>query len=332
MKIYTRIGKSKLMDYHIDEKGIIYDKVKYHTRKKHVFLKGYLDIRVERVKHKSPTLDIFDLYASTGLCYCEEAEITGLSEVTWDGSAIIAAKALQQYSKGRLLFLNTYNEIEKIKQAQKNNLFALLKKLDFKNPCVLISSPIEDAVNEASKHVDPRYPSLWVLDPCAASDLPWHIVEKIGKMRATYEYNGEMRTRKPELIISLMTEDLQRFVDIRPDIICSSLGMDEKEWRPKFDELRRKGLNTRQAMVELYAEKLSGLYEKPPILAAEINITNESAIAYCILLLTDSPAGHYITKLKLLPEFKQWEISEWRLNARQITAELKRDPAQKTLF
>jgi three-Cys-motif partner protein len=217
----------------------------------------------------------------------------------------------------------------------KQNLVTLLKKLDFQNPCVLTSLPIEEAVAAASEHVDPRYPSLWILDPCAASELPWHIVETIGRMRANYEYNGETRTRKPELIISLMTEDLQRFVDLRPDIISSSLGMDEKEWRPKLNELMSNGLNTRQAMVELYAEKLSELYEKPPILAAEINITNESAIAYCLLLLTDSPAGHYITKLKLLPEFKYWEITEWRLNAKQITADLKRerrDPAQKKLF
>jgi three-Cys-motif partner protein len=320
------------MEYYTDERGILYDKVKYHTRKKHAFLKGYLDIWVERVRHNPPTLDIFDLYASTGLCYCEEAKKTGLPEVIWDGSAIIAAKALSRYSKGRLLFLNSYNTVEKMRKSQINNLIALLRGLDFKKSSILISSPIEDAVTEASKHIDPRYPSLWILDPCAASDLPWNIVEKIGNMRATYDYNGEMRIRKPELIISLMTEDLQRFVDIRPDIISSSLGMNEEIWRPKYEELRGGGLNTREAMIELYAEKLSELYEKPPILAAEINITNESAIAYCILLLTDSPAGHYIAKLKLLPEFKQWEITEWRLNARQITAELKRDPAQKTLF
>ena len=55
-------------DFFRDNEGLIYDRVKWHTRKKHAFIESYLNIWVENVRNHPPTLDIFDLFASTGLC------------------------------------------------------------------------------------------------------------------------------------------------------------------------------------------------------------------------------------------------------------------------
>ncbi|MDD3135821.1 MAG: hypothetical protein PHF64_04925, partial [Methanoregula sp.] len=67
-------------DFYRDEDGLLYDCVKWHTRKKHAFIEYYLKIWVDHVKKNPPSLDIFDLFASTGLCYCEESKKHELSE------------------------------------------------------------------------------------------------------------------------------------------------------------------------------------------------------------------------------------------------------------
>jgi hypothetical protein len=40
-----------------------------------------------------------------------------------------------------------------------------------------------------------------------------------------------------------------------------------------------------------------------------------------MVLLTESDAGHYVSKLKLLPEFENWVVSVWRDGAKKIILE-----------
>lgn len=308
------------MDYYTDLNGIIYDKVKYHTRKKHKFIESYLKIWSERVKN-GPTLDIFDLYASTGKCYCEKAEKYGLSESKWDGSAILSAKCLMEYSNGKNLFLNTYADTNENCKKQIENLNRLLFELGFSKPQMIISQPIESAVDIAINHIrDPKYPTLWILDPYAASDLPWNVVEKIARIKTEYPYKGEDRIRKPELIITLMTEDFQRWYKTNPELISIALGLNEDVWKPKIESLIKSGQNTREAFLSLYMERLSEFYEKSPI-SFEVNITQETAVVYCMLLLTDSDAGYHVSRLKAIPDFQKWVVSEWRDGAKKIILE-----------
>jgi len=317
-------------DFYRDQDGLLYERVKWHTRKKHAFIESYLKIWVEHVKRNPPTLDIFDLFASTGLCYCEDSKKYGLSEPTWPGSAILAAECLENYSQGRTLFLNTYHPKETDCLEQKKNLERLLEKYSTIRPFIS-TLDINDAFNEACRYVDPNFPNLWILDPHGASDLPWDIVEKIGNLRGRWiGKNGQPRERRPELIITLMTYGLQMNININSHTVSTMLGRDESEWRPKFDVLMKKYDNTRKALVELYAERLSDLYEKPPIIV-EINTTNETAIVYVLFLCTDSNAGHYLMKLEGLKDYNTW-IHQWKNDAEKIRVESKIPQSQRRLI
>ncbi|WP_082122655.1 three-Cys-motif partner protein TcmP [Methanoculleus sediminis] len=323
------------MDYDRDKDGYIYDRVKWHTRKKHFFIESYLQIWVDKVKRNQPTLDIFDLFAATGLCYCEDiAEPNS----RWEGSACLAARCLEGYPRGRYLFLNTYHPDEEMFAAQKANLTRKISEIRKSKPgyTEIVSKEIDQAVEDAIAFAESKnllqYPTIWVLDPCAASTLPWSVVERIGKLRRTYysPKSGE-RVRKPELIINLMTSDLQRNIKTNPHVISIALGLDEGVWRPEIDDLMQtKGYNTREALIELYARRLSELYDKAPIIS-EINTTNESAIVYCLFLCTDNNAGHYMGKLQGLKDYNT-RLYDWRHEARRVVAEKKLPPDQTKLF
>jgi three-Cys-motif partner protein len=309
------------MDYYIDENGVMHDNVRYHTRKKHKFIESYLNIWSDNVKRNPPTLDIFDLYASTGKCYCEDAEMFGLPEATWDGSALLSARCLKKYANGKNLFLNTYADTPENCERQKGNLERLLSDMGFNNRHKISTEPIESAVETAISYIrDIRFPTLWILDPHAISELPWSVVERIAKLKGEYHYKGEDRIRKPELIISLMTEDFQRWYKNHPRLISIALGEEEGSWKPMIEELIGEGYNTREAFILYYMQKLSELYDKDPILI-EINITNQTAIVYCMLLLTESDAGHYLSQLELIPEFENWVASVWKDGAKKIILE-----------
>ena len=317
-------------DFFRDNEGLLYDRVKWLTRKKHAFIESYLNIWVENVKRNQPTLDIFDLFASSGLCYCEESARYGLSEPMWKGSAILAAECLEHYSNGQKLFLNTYHPKPAICEAQKVNLKRLLGKYSKIQPTITTLA-IDAAIDEARTQLSPTYPSFWILDPYSSSDLPWEFVEKIGNFQGQFTTkNGQVRTRKPEMIITLMTYGLQMNIDINPHIVSHALGMDESEWRPKYNILMEKYHNTRKALIDLYAEKLTKLYDKPPIIV-EINTTEEAAIVYCLFLCTDSNAGHYLMKLKGLKDYTTWEYS-WKADAKRISIEKKIPEGQSRLF
>jgi len=52
-----------------------------------------------------------------------------------------------------------------------------------------------------------------------------------------------------------------------------------------------------------------------------------------MLLCTDHDAGHYMMKLKGIPELKNWEIYQWRGTAERITTKKKLEKkGQKDLF
>lgn len=317
-------------DFFQDENGLWYDSVKWHTRKKHAFIEFYLKIWVDRVKNRPPTLDIFDLFASTGLCYCDERKKYGLPEPTWPGSAVLSAECLEHYPKGRTLFLNTYHPRDSICRSQKENLERLLSKYSKIHP-VITTLEINDAIREARRYFVPNFPSLWILDPHGASDLPWNVVETIGNLRGQWvDKEGKARERQPEMIITLMTYGLQMNVNIYPHTVSTMLGLPEDVWRPKYDALMAKYDNTRKALVEMYAERLSELYDKPPIIV-EINTTNETAIVYVVFLCTDSNAGHYLMKQEGMKEYNAW-IHQWKQDARTITAEGKLLEGQTKIF
>jgi hypothetical protein len=102
---------------------------------------------------------------------CEESARYGLSEPTWNGSAIIAAECLEKYSKGQKLFLNTYHPKPAIRNEQKKNLERLLSRYSCIKP-IITTFEINAAIDAARSQLSPTYPSFWILDPYSSSDLP----------------------------------------------------------------------------------------------------------------------------------------------------------------
>jgi three-Cys-motif partner protein len=307
------------------QKGDRYcEEVKWHTRKKHKFLEQYLRIWTERVGKKSkniPSLDIVDLYASSGWCHCAALERPGeQTENTWEGTALLTAKYLNEYKGGRLLFLNTYNPNPEQQRLQFESLQSEVSKFPNITPYIT-QLPIESAVDEAIRKFNRRFPSLWILDPYSTQQLPWSVLEKICQTTGSYQDKGtgKLRVRRPELFINLMTHELQRNIDNYPDLFSQAIGLSEEVWRPKFEFLIGLGQNYRQAISTLYLEQLSRFYDIPPIMV-EVYDTYKKAIIYCLILCTNSPAGNYVMRLAGLPEYNEWRVYEWDREAKTIVA------------
>jgi three-Cys-motif partner protein len=309
------------MSFVTNSDGRAYEEIKWHSRQKHAFLEEYLSIWSEKVGKTGktmPTLDIFDLYASSGLCHCSD------KNETWEGSALLAAECLKKYQKGRLLFLNTFSPSEEKTVLQKNSLEKNISDLDLPEriKSEIKTLPIGEAVESAIQYVDPNFPSLWILDPYQPEHLPWKIVERICKLEGSYNVGGRQVTRRPELFICLMTGRLQRFGrESKEDIVGSALGMNTGEWKSKLDGHRENGRNVREALIFMYAEKISQYYEKPPIIL-EVP-ANEGAIVYTVFLCTDHDAGHYVMKIHKLPEYQKWKEIKWKREAETISKRKK---------
>jgi hypothetical protein len=224
----------------VDPEGRVCEQTKWHSRQKHAFLEEYLDIWSNQVgtdgKSKLPTLDIFDLYASFGFCYCPE------EKKTWMGSALLAAECLKKYQSGKLLFLNTYHPDENELRAQKKSLENGLSNIHLPERVrtVIESLPIEKAVEFVISHVNPNYPSLWILE-------------------GSYQAGNRKITRRPELFICLMTGRLQRLtgIDKEKEKVGTALGMEENIWKAKLENYRDSDDNTRRALISIYAEKIA---------------------------------------------------------------------------
>ncbi|MDK2833274.1 MAG: hypothetical protein PWP63_361 [Methanolobus sp.] len=310
------------MNYVKGNNGLYYEVVPWHSKQKHEFLRHYLNVWSEMVGNHSksvPSLDIIDLYASWGQCSCIE-----IGE-EWPGTAALAAECLNRYARPGLLFLNTYNaNIEELK-LQEQNLFTILASFNIKSKIVTL--PIEEAVDVALNEANLQYPTLWLLDPYGPKQLPWSVVEKICSSKRQYKDKyGNLHTRRPEIMINLMTSSLQREIH-NQNVVCGSLGISEEQW--KTLEQKSCSGNTTSVIVDAYAERLSQFYEKPPI--RFLVKGKHGNIVYSILLFTDSDAGHYVTKVHKMPEFDKWLKVEWSKSAEEIVAKKNLPKSQSFL-
>src|SRR3990172_8104277 len=206
------------------------DEVAIHSRQKHALLEAYLRVWTKNVAAnwgaKSPSLDIFDLFAGTGWCIEREYR-----KDLWPGTAMVSAEQLKQYPSRRkcILFLNSWAEDDLVRS---RNLEALQRRihalgLERSNREVrIISHELSEALPQAVELHSERkkYPSLWILDPYSASELPWESVKQIASLVGSYrDRNGESRSRRPELFLNFMTSSLQRNIHNLP-IVTRALG------------------------------------------------------------------------------------------------------------
>lgn len=309
-----------------------------HQKLKHKFIEIYLDIWAKNVGYNSKrplaTVDFFDLYAASGWAYDQH------TEDTWAGSALLAAKAFGEYPKGRLLLLNSYDQ-DSVK-CQKQIEILRRSILNLENyPHVIektkiISSEIHKATDIALGELNRNFPSLWILDPYHPDQLPWEIVEKISStVGDPYENRatGQIAQKKPELIINLMTSILQRNMDRKPELFSSAIGMSEEKWRPIYKKYERKYIEqgnekcTRHVILDMYADRLSKLYNKEPIIAL-VNAA-EGGVVYTMLLVTDNDAGYHMMRKKM-DEWHNYKVYKWKSEA-EVSVFKKHNPDQSDL-
>jgi three-Cys-motif partner protein len=292
-----------------------YDIVKLHSKQKHAFLKGYLRIWTENVAankgEAAPQLQLFDLFAGTGEC---KEEYTG---ETWKGSAVLLAECLHAYTSKWpcVLYVNSYNEDGEHQERQ-------LAKVKERVTAAGLPAPKRDvhfgadkvatAAEKARPYLNADYPSLWILDPWRPQHLPWEVVETVAN------YRGEHYERRPELLINLMTYQLQQNIDNAPHILSTALGMPESEWRPQIETLQEGGLNTRQAIVQLYGERLTKLYGREPWVIDVPGI--DGNIVYVLFLCLERDAAFHSVRKILLPAYEKWKAEKFKPRAQGVSA------------
>ena len=180
------------------------------------------------------------------------------------------------------------------------------------------------------------YPSLWILDPYHPDQLPWKIIERIGSTVGksyTDKISRKTVSKKPELIINLMTSILQRNISRKPELLSRAVGMEEDDWRPLYEKFEKKWLDsgveqcTRHVILDIFAQRISELYKKPPIVA-EVNAA-EGGIVYTMLLVTDSDAGYHMMTKKM-DEWRDYKIYQWKPEA-AVSTYKKKNPDQSDL-
>ena len=298
---------------------------KWHSRQKHEFLKAYLSIWTDHVGRggsSRPPLEVVDGFAAFGWCRSIEPEV---SKAPWEGTAVLAAKALVKYPAAKRLILNSYDPANGPQQGhQLGCLKRAIAKVAGVNPRFAVeylAEPIGDAVTHAEGIMDFRYPTLWLLDPYSPEELT--TIERIATHSYTYTTKrGTLETRRPEMFITLMTQALQRNVDLHPEMITSALGLPESDWRTRVEEMVRAGANKRQALISIYGQRLRALYDRPPIVI-EVQGSGRNII-YALFLCSNHDAGQFMMLSRKLRQYSSWREHEWTPQARRISRDRSR--------
>jgi three-Cys-motif partner protein len=292
------------------------DEVAIHSRQKHALLEAYLRVWTQNVAANwgvaSPSLDIYDLFAGTGQCVEREYR-----KDRWSGTAMLSAEQLKVYpSRSKcVLFLNSWAE-DPLECSR--NLDALRQRvhvlgLERPNRVVqVISEEISNALTLALRYQSSRkqYPSLWILDPYAASDLPWTSVERIANQVGSYRTkDGDSASRRPELFINFMTSSLQRNIHNLP-MVTRALGCSVGEWEGHLQHVESDGGTFLDALTVFYFSQLRSLYGRDP---ATVTIPGKDGNPVSVVFLAvERPAAWYSIKKESIPYFEHWREHKYQ--------------------
>ena len=317
------------------------DEVAIHSRQKHALLEAYLRVWTQNVAANwgtaSPSLDIFDLFAGTG--WCVEREYR---RDQWPGTAMISAAQLKQYASRRkcTLFLNCWAEDDVVRSKNIAALGQRIQALGFEKPnreVRIVSYEFSEALRIAVGLHSARkqYPNLWILDPYAASDLPWRSVERIAGLVGMYQAkSGKSTRRRPELFVNFMTSSLQRNIHNLP-MVTSGLGCSVPEWESHLQEVESEGGTFLDALAVFYFSQLENLYGRPPF-AVKIPGKDGNPVSIVFLAVDRDAAWHSIRK-ESIPHFEQWRQQkylprkEWVRTRHKIDREMPKGLKQTEL-
>ncbi len=295
------------------------DEVAIHTRQKHALLEAYLRVWTQNVAANwgpdSPSLDIYDLFAGTGQCVEHEYR-----KDRWPGTASLSAEQLKVYPSKRhcVLFLNSWAEDPGERSRNFDALSQRIREtgLERRNRIVrLISEELGDALPIALEAHSARktYPSLWILDPYAASDLPWEAVERIARQVGTYRTKtGEVVSRRPELFVNFMTSSLQRNIH-NVAMVTRALGCSTTEWESHLDEVESAGGTSLDALATFYLSQLETIYGREPV--AVLIPGKDGNPVSVIFIAVEKPAAWYSIRRESIPHFQHWR--EHKYNPRK---------------
>lgn len=321
--------ESKEPYFHND--GYYYEEVKWHTRQKHKFIEKYLDIWINSVAKKKnpPTLDIIDLFGSYGFCYCPELMgIGGGRDAFWEGSATLAARYLKRYPRPGQLLINTYNPLNEEHNAKQcENIDKMLNQYKLKPVPIVINKDISIATDFAIDTIKGHFPNLWILDPYAPSALPWETIERIASRDIPY-LDRSGKTRKPELIITLMTYHLQKEINNHPEFLSDAFGVPEEDWRIFYDIATRDGLNATDFIGMYFSLRLETIYGRIPVYK-RINQTTGGQIVFHIFFCSESDAGYYSMLQYGVKKYDDYVNSEWNEMAGKIRLKRKEEREKK---
>jgi three-Cys-motif partner protein len=291
------------------------DDVAIHSRQKHALLEAYLKVWTKNVAvnwgEHAPSLDIYDLFAGTGWCV---ERLYRKDE--WPGTALVAAEGLRQYPSKRrcCLNLNSWSENETERVAISTALQTRVQNLGFarKNRSVRYwSGPLSAVLPEALEtHADrAAYPSLWVLDPYAASDLPWSAVQQIASQVGTYRgRGGKFRSRRPELFINFMTSGLQENIRRIP-LVTAVLGCTESEWEAHAARVSAESGSSLDALTTYYMAQIETVYGRPPFVVPVAG-KDGNPVSMLFLAVEHDAAWHSIRR-ESIPHFEDWRTTKY---------------------
>jgi len=291
------------------------DKVSIHSRQKHSLLEAYLRVWTKNVGANwgsdAPSLDIYDLFAGSGWCVEKLYQ-----QDEWPGTALVAAEQLREYPSRRrcLLYLNSWAEEEAERAALLEALQTRVKSIGYerKNRDVHYwSGPLAEVLPEALEcHAErAQYPSLWVLDPYAGSDLPWNSVRQIASQVGTFRNRaGQTRSRRPELFINFMTSGLQENIH-RQRLVTTVLGCSEAEWRTHLGTVRDEGGSILDALTTFYMQQIQAVYGRPPFVVP-VQGKDGNPVSMLFLAVERDAAWHSIRR-ESIPYFVNWRAAKY---------------------
>ncbi len=313
------------------EDGLAVDSVSIHSRQKHALLEAYLKVWTKNVAgnygSEAPSLDVYDLFAGTGWCV---EKLYRRDE--WSGTALVAAEQLRDYpSKRRCrLFLNAWAENPEERAATLDALKQRVKDVGFerKNREVHFwSGPLAEVLPEAMElHAErAQYPSLWVLDPYAASDLPWSSVRQIAGLVGAYRNRrGQIRSRRPEMFINFMTSGLQENVH-RLSLVTAVLGCSVPEWQAHLASVQDAEGSVLDALTTFYMMKIESVYGRP-CFVVPVAGKDGNPVSMLFMAVEHDAAWHSIRR-ESIPHFENWRTAKYEPRKEWVRARHRMDRA-----
>lgn len=270
-------------------------KVAPHTSLKHRMLGMYFLICRQIAKNR--TLYYVDLYAGDGEAECDEAPLP-----RWNCPFITSL--LDHALKSKIKLKCFLNELD----PQDKGYYEKLKQNVANYNHFIIDVTRKDAnlvYKEALAKIPKHEWSIFFLDPYKYSDLNWQTIEEISKHEG---YDPISRcTRKPELIINLMTSTMQRAFKYDPDGITKALGTEE--WKDRIT-LKEEEEKIYEVFFDIFSKRLENLGYEVTYFCIKQTPPHENVLYYMIFASAIPNANEIIVK-KYKPYIDRLMNDKW---------------------